>query len=331
MTASPAGSVSGVRSGARSGAREAPLAADSDPDTKTIPTMADPEAPTPQIDPGQTDPGQTDPAPATDPAPPPSGPERLGVTIERTKQIVDVIRRGKTEGVSAPEGDGFREKQRQREREEAERHSYAVRRERLNEAWRTVPYSFRWARFGETLSSRVKPVAAIARARTTIEDFAAGRGSGSMVLLGPTEAGKTSLAVACLRWFVQEAERVARHPPLTSDSERRVYRLGAGARFITAYDLAKAAVYSQLGRRPELVEQALSATVLVIDELGMDVDVYRHSATSVSEVIHERHAEHRPTIVTTYLTEELIKKQYGAGIARRIFEGTRLVLRKESG
>lgn len=275
--------------------------------------------------------------PATgDEAGPPAAPTRLSITLSRTREIQEAIRRGRRvhgteseESEEEPDLRAFREQQHEREREEATRHSYALRRERLNQAWRSVPYGFRWARFGDQLAARVRPPAAIAVARSTLDDFVARGGTGSMVMMGPTASGKTSLAVACLRWFVQQAERVARRLPIATGADRQIYRLGAEARFVTAYDLAKAAVYSQLGRRPELVERALHASVLVLDELGMDVEVYRHSATSVSEVIHERHAEHRPTIITTYLTKELVQKQYGAGIARRIFEGRAIVLRKE--
>jgi DNA replication protein DnaC len=77
---------------------------------------------------------------------------------------------------------------------------------------------------------------------------------------------------------------------------------------------------------PRLVDRAIGATLLVLDDLGMDVEVFRTSGSAVREVLYERHAAYKPTIVTTYLTAPDLAKHYGQGLSRRLGEGTVLVL-----
>src|SRR5690606_9414246 len=72
-----------------------------------------------------------------------------------------------------------------------------------------------------------------------------------------------------------------------------------------------------------LVTLALRAHTLVIDELGEEL---RSSSklvrgdTAIRDVLHQRQAEGRRTIVTTYLSIDEIAEAYGAGIARRLHE-----------
>ncbi len=186
----------------------------------------------------------------------------------------------------------------------------------IKQGWSTVPEDFRWARFGPQLAKRVSPSNVIVRAQDV-----AGQ---SMLLRGATGVGKTSLAVACLRRVIDRARQAI------ETGDRQIYELGARVMFVTAYDLAKAGVYSPLGCCPEKVQRALEASLLVIDDLSMDVEVYRQSATAVREVIHERHAQQRPTIVTTYLRTSDISDQYGAGIARRLTQDGHAITLGES-
>lgn len=195
------------------------------------------------------------------------------------------------------------------------------RRERLRKAWQTVPPSFQWAKFGdEQLRERVRPMTIRGKECDATQVMFDPEEVPSLLLIGPSQSGKTSIAAACLRFIIGAASK-----RVDAGAGDRIYRQGLGVRFVTAYDLAKAQIYSRLGSRPELVNQSISASVLVIDELGMDVDVYRQSATSVREVIHERHSHHRPTIITTYLSKTQLRQHYGDGIANRL--GTYRVVR----
>lgn len=192
------------------------------------------------------------------------------------------------------------------------------RRERLGQrllaAWHTVPKGFRWARFGKVaLGERVRP-------RTAVEVASKLPVCSSVLLIGPSGAGKTSLAAALVRRAIEAAKQAI------DTGDGSAYKLGAGACFLTAYDLAKAGIYSPLGSCPQLVTKALQASLLVIDDLGMDVEVYAKSATSVREVIHERHARQRCTVVTTYLNREHMVCHYGEGITRRLESGATILL-----
>jgi hypothetical protein len=236
-------------------------------------------------------------------------------TREQVKRLLAVIGHGGVRGAPPPPPiprDEEAEHAAQLER------IIEVRKGRLRNAWHTVPESFRWASFGAMLRSRIKHavvsqnrqrqyVDPVERVMFSVADVP------SMLFLGPSESGKTSLAAACIRHVIDGALCA-----IDLGMKSPAFRQGCGVMFVTAYDLAKAQIYSPLGRRPELVENAIRSSVLVIDELGMDIDVYRQSATSVREVIHERHSNRRPTILTTYLTKQQLEQQYGRGIANRL-------------
>lgn len=183
---------------------------------------------------------------------------------------------------------------------------------RIKRAWATIPKRYRWAEFdSELLAKRVKPSGQIAAVQHS---------NRSMMLVGPSGVGKTSLAVAYMRRALEQAKAALVGWPSQSKPSPTGFRYGAGSVFAPAYDVAKAGVYSPLGSMPPTVKQAMEATLLVLDDLGMDFEVFKGSATSVREVIHERHAHGRQTIITTFLTKQAISDHYGAGIARRIAE-----------
>lgn len=118
--------------------------------------------------------------------------------------------------------------------------------------------------------------------------------------IGPPGAGKTSLCAAMFRAAIGRTKRP------------RWYRWTSG------HGLAKARASAELGDEAPLVQQALEADLLVIDELGGEQERY---ASAVAEVVYERHAANRPTWVTTGVSPKVIADRYGGGIARRIFEG----------
>jgi DNA replication protein DnaC len=117
-----------------------------------------------------------------------------------------------------------------------------------------------------------------------------------VVLMGPTSAGKSSLAVAMLR-----------------------ARKDLGARFVDCMRLGTARIQHRAGDgEAPAVEAAMLAKFALLDELGGE----RHTQNSaVGEVIHERHAQKRPTWFTTGQTPEELSARYGTGEVRRVFEG----------
>jgi hypothetical protein len=80
-----------------------------------------------------------------------------------------------------------------------------------------------------------------------------------------------------------------------------------------------------LGRgEASLVEQAMEwAGVVLLDDLGNPSRDPPMSA--VPDVILERHDAERPTWVTTWMTADEVEQRYGAGVARRIFEGATII------
>jgi hypothetical protein len=126
----------------------------------------------------------------------------------------------------------------------------------------------------------------------------------SVAFLGPPGSGKSSLAAAMFR-LVARAEL---------DTKRLL-----GMRWVSSHKLAKARAGQPLGEgESPLVEMALDASVLVLDELGGEDPRY---ASAVGEVLFERHAQALPTWVTTGVGNKEIATRYGGGIARRVFEG----------
>lgn len=185
----------------------------------------------------------------------------------------------------------------------AEAQSRESARRELDEARESIPSDYRWAEFGApTLERRVKPSSAI-----RIVSAAWLKGERMLTLSGPSGAGKTSLACCLLR--------------ATLDSGARGVET---SRFVRSWELAKARSEHALGRgEAPLVTLALQAHTLVIDELGEE----RRSSsrlvrgdTAIRDVLHERQAAGRRTIITTYLSRDEITDAYGAGIARRLDE-----------
>ena len=120
-----------------------------------------------------------------------------------------------------------------------------------------------------------------------------------VALVGPPGSGKTSLAVAMFHAAVEGTRHFA------------------GYRYISSHALAKARATSSLGDEAPLVERALGAPLLLLDELGGEDSRY---ASAVAEVIYERHAEALPTWITTGVSAKALADRYGGGIARRLFE-----------
>jgi DNA replication protein DnaC len=128
-----------------------------------------------------------------------------------------------------------------------------------------------------------------------------------LLLVGPTEAGKTSAAAALLNEIVERGT--------AEGAKRREAELAGGIRFLLSSRLASARSRSPLGEDPEEVVQALEATVLVIDELGLEEQRF---IPELETIIHEWHSSGRRTIVTTGLTSEVLKERYQGGIVRRL-------------
>lgn len=180
-------------------------------------------------------------------------------------------------------------------------------------------YTWSYADAAE-LPSRVKPRAAIDRA------FAVPAAQ-SVVFIGPSGAGKTSLARAT--WSeralgdVQPVGRSwSRYDDDDTDDDADSLRV-VSALFATTFEVAKARREHRLGSgEAELIDRVIRVRHLVIDELGAEAS---RGDSAVAEVIHERHAAQRATIYTTPFGLDELATKYSDGIARRIFEGAVVV------
>lgn len=167
-----------------------------------------------------------------------------------------------------------------------------------NRALEQIPSARRWAEFGS--ADLVKRVSR----RVAVEESRAAARQPRVVWLGPAGSGKTSLACAALREWV------------AVDGPRPVA-------FATSYELARARSKHALGAgEPEIIDRALDARLLVLDDLGEGEPAH---GSAVAEVIYEREAHDRPTWITSWRDPSAVARLYGDGIARRVFERATII------
>lgn len=167
-----------------------------------------------------------------------------------------------------------------------------------------IPPRFSWAAFGATklLISRV------ARGAAAVGEAYSAEGASPLVFMGETGAGKTSLAVARLRKALAWA----------FDAAPTIRLL-----FASCVDLAPARSQHPLGEgEPARLRAAISAHVLLLDDLGANSARFDDVVT---EVLHARHDAHRTTWITTGLSQEQIALRFGGAVERRVFEGATII------
>lgn len=166
----------------------------------------------------------------------------------------------------------------------------------IEQAVAKVPPAYAGAELDAAWLSELVGGAALTRAREAFLERAG-------ALVGPPGSGKSSLAAAIFKHAARQ--------------ERETQRL-YWYRWISSHKLAKARAGQPLGEgEAPLVEAALDASFLVLDELGGEDPRY---ASAVAEVLYERYEQQRVTWVTTGVGPKEIATRYGGGIARRVFE-----------
>jgi DNA replication protein DnaC len=139
---------------------------------------------------------------------------------------------------------------------------------------------------------------------------------GSVLLAGKTGAGKTSGVVAMLH-RVREAEIAKLLKGPIDSPPSPLLRALRGLLWTDGFALTKARRENPLGRgEAELVEQAMSRRLLVLDELGFEA---AHD-TVIAEVMNARYVAGLPVIITTGLTRAQFSDRYGDAVLRRIIE-----------
>lgn len=163
-----------------------------------------------------------------------------------------------------------------------------------------------WAERGGAYEQQCNPVVIAAMGRWT-------RAKGNLVVVGPTGCGKTSAAVARIRAILSRALQGA---------DRASFEFAAGIRFTTASEIAIARKRWPLGdgEAPE-VEDAITATLLVLDELGYE----SQGDTAVPEIIDARYRKGKLTIATSGQTRDGLVARYGDATVRKLVAAGQLV------
>lgn len=162
---------------------------------------------------------------------------------------------------------------------------------------------------GPVVRSRVARAAAV-------DEAVAAMGAPMILLVGPAGSGKTTLAAALIGEIVRRA--LAGDASAEALLGPRARWGGGGARWAEAADLARARRNHRLGDgEAPLIEDALSASLLVVDDLGAE----RGDADGgLADVLWERHQRERPCVWTTGLSSAQITERYGSGFLRRLTE-----------
>ncbi len=182
----------------------------------------------------------------------------------------------------------------------------------------SIPARFKWAinASPDLVVSRVRWVPDLVRRGL------ASPPSTSLLFMGPTAAGKTSLAVAMLDAWVRAAPY-----------ERR------GSAFIEAAWLARARARHKLGDGDApLVVDAMRAPLVLLDDLGQERE---DRDGCITDVVYARANADLPTWITCGLASrdqtmeafaEALTKRYDGGFVRRVLEtGKRVQLGVKSG
>jgi len=165
-----------------------------------------------------------------------------------------------------------------------------------------LPVAFRWASFDSEDLERRSSKGSVTKAKKVAEGLCGGRVSG-VTFLGPAGSGKTSLACAMLRTTF-------------------ALPIGFSPLFCGSIALSRARQDSGLGHTPQEIHDAIHASIIVLDDVGQEP---ARLSDSVAEVIHERHNDSKPTIITSGLSADELVHRYGDGTARRMFERSALL------
>lgn len=138
-----------------------------------------------------------------------------------------------------------------------------------------------------------------------------------LVLSGGPGCGKTVAAAAWILSYVLDRKNWKQTQ--YDSSPARI--LGLAPIWVTAAKLARWERYDE-----DQMQKLLRTPRLVIDDLGGEyLDKGGFYASLLDEIVNERQAETKPTIMTTNLNAEAFKERYGERIIDRIREGGRFV------
>lgn len=172
-----------------------------------------------------------------------------------------------------------------------------------------IPPRFRWALRPVTRDDSIESRVLLPKGhRDAALIWAERQGSrpSNVYIVGPSQQGKTSLAVAMLgAWFCANH---ARDPAIVKD-----------ALFVDALELslARGRHRPREGGHPPLVDEAIESSLLVLDDLGQDRPDCRDD---LKFVVRKRHNEDRPTWITTWHAREKLAEFYSGSLIARLVD-----------
>lgn len=172
--------------------------------------------------------------------------------------------------------------------------------ETLRAATDSVPDDYRDATFANVRLASVVGRRAMAEARALRQ---------TSVFFGPSGAGKTRLACACLYARLAAAACPVPDSFLAEEAAESVLVQAGTVRYVRAHKL------STLPDWHEDFAAFERASLLVVDDLGLE----GQGIANLIDVLIRRCDSNRQTICTTSLGDSQIAIRYGDGVARRLF------------
>lgn len=135
------------------------------------------------------------------------------------------------------------------------------------------------------------------------------RTTGSMLILGPTDYGKTRILAAIGHRVLDYAVKVGWKQP-------DIMRFARGVRYVSALDIGRARSQSRF-EEPEIVRTAKGATLLLLDEVGYEED--RFDPHAIRDVLRARFDPvWKPTIAASGKTWAELSERYGEPTLRTL-------------
>lgn len=170
-------------------------------------------------------------------------------------------------------------------------------------------------------SPPLRGTAALREARAWLEVTCRVRPFLILATEGGYGAGKSVAAAYCLLRATRVVRTLA-HP--LADEETEVEELDASrGLWLRAIEIKTASRYAQGTERP-LLDRAAMVRWLVVDELR-EVDCKGAGQERLEEVLSERYARHRPTVITSNLGQARLAQLLGGRLASRLAEGAVVV------
>lgn len=169
-----------------------------------------------------------------------------------------------------------------------------------------------WCRAGDPryAAATAKALANVPREMARLVTHAAWkRETGSMLILGPTDYGKTRILAAI-------GHRVLDYAVKVGWSQPEITRFARGVRYVSALDIGRARSQSKF-EEPEIVRTAKGATLLLLDEVGYEED--RFDPHALRDILRSRFdPTWKPTIVASGKTWAELSDRYGEPTLRTL-------------